>query len=202
LKLKEQEKWEKLKEKNTKKSKKSEGSPFRAKTAFIWFYQENYSSLAKEVSETQKQKWISENNSEEVPQDIKIPSTLVVKLASEKFKSLPESDKARYEEMAKLDKERYVKQKSVFDKTRKKGKVSVTTPYFRFLNEVREKVKEENPGLKVTELAKVIGQKWKELPEEKKEAYRQEYLKEVEELKSKEKEVKKENQDTETTFTF
>lgn len=35
--------------------------------------------------------------------------------------------------------------------------------YMLWLNDVRSQLKEDNPGLKITELSKVAGQKWRSL---------------------------------------
>ena len=43
------------------------------------------------------------------------------------------------------------------------------TTYFRFLGEIRPIVARQNPDLKATELAKVMAQKYKELPVARKE---------------------------------
>jgi len=49
------------------------------------------------------------------------------------------------------------------------------TPYFMFRNEVYEKIKKKNPRANAPELATVIGQKWQELDDAKKEAYKGSY---------------------------
>ena len=49
------------------------------------------------------------------------------------------------------------------------------TPYFMFRNEVYEKLKKKNPRANAPELATVIGQKWQELDDAKKEAYKGSY---------------------------
>merc|ERR1712051_286055 len=49
------------------------------------------------------------------------------------------------------------------------------TTYFRFLGEIRPIVTKQNPDLKVTELMKVMAQKYKELPVARKEALNQAY---------------------------
>ena len=41
--------------------------------------------------------------------------------------------------------------------------------YFRFLGEVRPIVTKQNPGMKITELGKIMAQKYKELPVARKE---------------------------------
>ena len=49
------------------------------------------------------------------------------------------------------------------------------TAYFMFRNEVYEKIKKKNPKAKAPEVATVIGQKWQELDDAKKEAYKGSY---------------------------
>merc|ERR1711915_340402 len=39
--------------------------------------------------------------------------------------------------------------------------------YFLWLNDNREKIKKENPGISITELTKMAGQKWRELDDKK-----------------------------------
>lgn len=43
--------------------------------------------------------------------------------------------------------------------------------YMFFTQDQRDKVKEENPGIAFTDVAKVLGQKWKELSAEEKAPY-------------------------------
>ncbi|CAL8109650.1 unnamed protein product [Orchesella dallaii] len=45
------------------------------------------------------------------------------------------------------------------------------TPYFRFLGQIRSDVKQENPNFKVTEVIKVVSQRWDGLDESSKQAY-------------------------------
>merc|ERR1719400_1125227 len=47
--------------------------------------------------------------------------------------------------------------------------------YFRFLGEVRPIVTKQNPGMKITELGKIMAQKYKELPVARKEALNEAY---------------------------
>ena len=39
--------------------------------------------------------------------------------------------------------------------------------YFIWLNEHREEIKEENPGISITEISKLAGQRWRELGDKK-----------------------------------
>ena len=43
------------------------------------------------------------------------------------------------------------------------------TIYFRFLGEIRTIVTKQNPGMKITEVSKIMAQKYKELPVARKE---------------------------------
>merc|ERR1719400_1102509 len=72
--------------------------------------------------------------------------------------------------------------------------------YFRFLGEVRPIVTKQNPGMKITELGKIMAQKYKELPVARKEALneayqieKKKYLQEFEKMKQdgKEKRLQK-----------
>merc|ERR1712008_317878 len=49
------------------------------------------------------------------------------------------------------------------------------TIYFRFLGEIRTIVTKQNPGMKITEVSKVMAQKYKELPVARKEALNEAY---------------------------
>merc|ERR1712223_1711927 len=65
------------------------------------------------------------------------------------------------------------------------------TAYIRYANEVRPDVMKKNPNMKVSEVAKLMGQMWKEVPTAKKEALtkayqmdKEAYLKQFEQFKS------------------
>ena len=51
------------------------------------------------------------------------------------------------------------------------GPKRATTAYFFYTNEIRPQVKEQHPDMKVTEMAKVMGSKWKELSADEKQKY-------------------------------
>mmetsp|Transcript_67027 Transcript_67027/g.106585 ORF Transcript_67027/g.106585 Transcript_67027/m.106585 type:complete len:304 (-) Transcript_67027:155-1066(-) len=59
------------------------------------------------------------------------------------------------------------------------------TSYFLFAQEVRDQIKTDNPELKMTEIAKVIGAKWKELSDDQKKPYTVEAARLKEEYKKK-----------------
>lgn len=53
----------------------------------------------------------------------------------------------------------------------KKGPKRATTAFFYYVADIRAQVKEANPGLPVSELSKIHGKMWKELPEDEKGPY-------------------------------
>ncbi|XP_050039503.1 nucleolar transcription factor 1-like [Dermacentor andersoni] len=69
------------------------------------------------------------------------------------------------------------------------------TPYFRFFLEKREKYARENPELSMTELAKLISNKFQELPEKKKQKYKESFERDNDVYKVELKKFKKENPD-------
>lgn len=55
------------------------------------------------------------------------------------------------------------------------GEKQVHNPYIQFCNEHRSKVKGENPTLSMTEISKILGQKWNALSDEEKAKYKNNY---------------------------
>lgn len=117
------------------------------------------------------------------------PKELMSKLA-DMWRGLSDDEKAPYEEKAAEAKDAYIKagggaKKDGEGKAKKASKAKKgkdgeegekpkrgPNAYMIFSNEKRGEVKAENPGLKVTEIAKVIGDMWKELSEEEKQEYK------------------------------
>jgi len=52
-----------------------------------------------------------------------------------------------------------------------------TSAYFYFAGDVRPGIREENPGLKITEVASIIGSKWRGLDDEDKKPYEEQAAK-------------------------
>ncbi|KAF5287802.1 hypothetical protein FQR65_LT12170 [Abscondita terminalis] len=75
-------------------------------------------------------------------------------------KKKPKKDKKEKKAKTVSEKPRKQRSKKVKDKTQPKRP---STAFMLWLNEHREKIKSENPGIKVTEIAKKAGEMWKEL---------------------------------------
>lgn len=69
------------------------------------------------------------------------------------------------------------------------------TPYFRYFLEKREKYARDHPDLSMTELAKVISNKFQELPDKKKQKYKESFDRDNDVYKMELKKFKKENPD-------
>ena len=117
----------------------------------------------------------------------------LVKLVSSAFKTLNAGEKEKYESMAREDKKRYLgemddyspqkgsKQDVAKNKKGAKGKEKKekdpnapkrgTTSFFFFMKDARAALKEENPDLKVTEMTKLLGERFKALSDVEKAKY-------------------------------
>ena len=51
------------------------------------------------------------------------------------------------------------------------------TPFFMYRRDVIKEVNKENPGLKITQIASIIGEKWRALDSVTKEMYKEEHQK-------------------------
>lgn len=85
------------------------------------------------------------------------------RLIGKKWKSLSDKAKKPYTDEANKLKEAYLKEKSKHEQPKKKR-----SSYIYFSSDVREKIAKENPGMDITEIAKIIGQKWKNLKNKQK----------------------------------
>ena len=57
-----------------------------------------------------------------------------------------------------------------------------TSAFFRFMGERRPVIQQEQPDLKCKDISKLLGKEWKELSEERKMVYKQQYVEEKAEL--------------------
>eukprot|EP00467_Chlorarachnion_reptans_P007869 CAMPEP_0114505740 /NCGR_PEP_ID=MMETSP0109-20121206/11022_1 /TAXON_ID=29199 /ORGANISM="Chlorarachnion reptans, Strain CCCM449" /LENGTH=819 /DNA_ID=CAMNT_0001684215 /DNA_START=201 /DNA_END=2660 /DNA_ORIENTATION=+ len=145
------------------KSSKSPKRPKRARNAFTFFS----SATRKKVEEENPEAKFVE----------------VGKLLGERWKALSEEEKKPFMDKANEDKERYQKEKAQFDeenpgeagsKRKRKDKNApkrAKSAFMLFVQKRRKTVKEENPNLKFGEISKLMGEKWKELPDDEKKEF-------------------------------
>jgi len=160
--------------KSKKEAKKDPKAPKKAKSGYNYFMSENRAKLKEENPEASFGE--------------------LAKLVSSAYKALDADEKEKYEEMAREDKKRYkgelddyspqkgskqdlAKNKKI-SKGKGKGKEKDpnapkrgTTAFFFFMKDARAAAKEENPDLKVTELTKLLAEKFKALSEGEKAKY-------------------------------
>lgn len=164
----EQKKKEMLKAVDHKKREKRHRdpeAPKRAITAFFWYNMEHFNETKQKMSTPEKTASLVE----------------VTKALREKFNALPPEEKKKYLQLEEQDKQRYARERQAYLKKKKShyaGKPQ--TPYMRFQKDVLEEVKKEHPGLPVTERAKIIGEMWRKLSEDKKKEYHDAYKRELE----------------------
>lgn len=90
-----------------------------------------------------------------------------------------EEDKEKEDEPSESEEEEKPKKKKKAKKAKgerkakkkKEGPKRALTAYFFFTQANREQARKENPEMKMTEISKVLGQKWKEVSDEDKKAY-------------------------------
>jgi hypothetical protein len=94
-----------------------------------------------------------------------------------------EDELEKYNELARQDKERYEKEIENYEPTeeepvKKKTKISKTAKsakekegFKKFCAANRQGLKEENPGLKPTEITKLLKEEWEEIDDEEKEQW-------------------------------
>eukprot|EP01064_Diplonema_japonicum_P026978 TRINITY_DN3864_c2_g1_i1.p1 TRINITY_DN3864_c2_g1~~TRINITY_DN3864_c2_g1_i1.p1 ORF type:complete len:222 (+),score=115.89 TRINITY_DN3864_c2_g1_i1:70-666(+) len=137
-----------------------------------------------------------------------IKATEILKELGKKWSEASDSDKEKYTEMAneakeqyKIDLQEYKDNKESSDedsedepkKTKGKRKAKAKkdpnapkkplTPFFAFSGKVRGDVKEENPDMKASEVAKEIGTRWNDLADDEKKTYQDEYKEAIEQWK-------------------
>ena len=139
--------------------------------------------------------FVNENRDKIKSANPNLSVTEISQLLGQQWRELGTDAKQKYVEQANADKSRYARElekwkqehpeevtamaaqskgarraKKVHKKTQG-GPKRATTAYFFFTAAIREQTKQSHPGLKVTELSKVIGQKWQSLGADEKQKY-------------------------------
>lgn len=105
---------------------------------------------------------------------------MMTKLAN-LWKDLPEDQKKKYHDIAEKEKVRYLLELNNFyqtfpyeivqNKTKKNHVKKPCSAYALYLKEMKKKIKQENSSLKMADILKLVGERWKNLPEEEKAVY-------------------------------
>jgi len=145
-------------------------------------------------------------------------ATEITSELGKRWKSLTDKEKKKYVKMSLDDKKRYeeemkdyvppdhVEEKKRQTKKERVGPKRPMTAYFYFAADIRPQLKEDHPDLKVTDLAKLTGQKWKTLSDDEKQLFndlaskdKERYLRECEDAGIEKKETKTVKKSTKTT---
>lgn len=151
---------------NTKKGKKKRdmanlrkapNAPKRFKSSYICFFMENQSMIKKELGD-------------------EAGVTSISKRSAEKWKSLSVEERVHWEEVAAKDKQRYLVEKSQYTgpwqvpwKRVRKDPSAPKRPMSAFLyySQVkRSQLKVEHPDVKNTDISRMLGELWRQLPEQ------------------------------------
>jgi len=146
---------EKEKERKQLEREKKDKLPKRPTSAYVAFIKKSHKKY-----------------SQEHPND---GAPAVLKGLSEKWKTLSDAEKKPFNEEAKKDKARFEKEKSVVAKNAPPKRP--LTPFIIFSSEVRKSIIAEKPDVKVSEVAKKCGEKWRKLSDTEKEKYKKMGLK-------------------------
>lgn len=121
----------------------------------------------------------------------------VAKIAGKMWKALEDSEKKVYEKAYEKERKVYLakmedyvppsgtkapKSKAPKDPNAPKKPL---TAYFAWMNQNRSRIKEENPGSSLGEIAKIAGKEWKEVDDEQKSELEATYKEEMEEYREK-----------------
>lgn len=105
----------------------------------------------------------------------------ITKLVADAWRNISPEDKAKYEEMAREDKERYNQERASFkgnlSRKRHRDPNAPKRPmsaYLAFANSLRAEVKLLNPDCSNGEISKMLSQRWKTAPEDEKKKYKDE----------------------------
>ena len=173
---------------------KNPQAPKRFKSAFIFFTMDRHRILREKFEE-------SRGKGDNTPD--------VAKLISGEWKALEPDERAKWDEKARLDKERYEVEKALYTgpwkiPAKKKSKKDSSAPkrpmssFLSFSNSKRGQVKEANPGITNAQASKILSRMWKEATEEEKREHveREEELRAVYKKEMAEWRSKKEQEET------
>lgn len=146
------------------RKKKDKNAPKRALSAFMFF--------SNDIRETVKR---------EMPELQFLQISIEI---GKRWKEITDEERRPYDELALADKRRYLEEKEDYvpdvsyenaKPARKKKDPNAPkralSAYFFFCNEIRDSVRAENPNKKITEIATLLAEKWRALPDKKRVKY-------------------------------
>jgi len=111
----------------------------------------------------------------------KVNSNEMMSKLADLWKNLEDEERKKYQDMAEKEKIKYLLESNEFyqnhpydviqNKTKNNHVKKSCSAYGLFLKDTKNIIKASNPELKMSEILKIVSQKWKELPEDKRKAY-------------------------------
>ena len=102
--------------------------------------------------------------------------TQVAKALGEEWRNLREHEKNEFYAQAEIEKRKYekIKEKYLANKKANSGPKRSPTAFFLFAKDRRPAIKQDQPDAKVTDVAKILGQEWRNLADSSKVKYQSE----------------------------
>lgn len=161
-----EEKKKKPKKKRRKGTKKPPDAPKRFKSSFIFFSMAKHKEIKERLASGS---------------DIKV--TNITSMVSEAWRTLEPSERQKFEEMSREDKERYDIEKQNYvpppgmalTSKRKRDPDAPKRPmsaYLSYANKLRGKVKSENPDCSNGEISKILSNMWKGMSDDQRKEYK------------------------------
>ena len=102
--------------------------------------------------------------------------THVAKALGEEWRNLREHEKNEFYAQAEIEKRKYekIKEKYLANKKANSGPKRSPTAFFLFAKDRRPAIKQDQPDAKVTDVAKILGQEWRNLADSSKVKYQTE----------------------------
>lgn len=179
------------------KFKKASCAPKRFKSAFMFYSAKRH----REIREQLADKEVGDRLVFVVPRELpciisrsltfqKIRAADVAKMVSKSWKLLDKNEKAQWEEMARIDKERYEREKALYTGPWKVPDIKYPdapkkpmSAFLAFGNERRKAIAAANPLMSNAEISSQLSKLWRECPADVKQSYRDREKRERESFK-------------------
>mmetsp|Transcript_20684 Transcript_20684/g.39328 ORF Transcript_20684/g.39328 Transcript_20684/m.39328 type:complete len:334 (-) Transcript_20684:373-1374(-) len=149
------------KQTKVKKYKKAPLAPKRFKSAFMYFSEQHHKTIREGMGSK------------------KIRAAVAAKMVSQAWKELSDEQRAKFQEMARIDRERYEREKAAYKGPWRVPDIKHPNPpkkpmsaFLAFGNERRKAIGDANPSLTNAEISSLLSKLWKQCPVDVKQAYR------------------------------